>query len=182
MPQITSYPLIGAPLDGDEWVPVVDDPSTAPTTKRVSVTNLWNQSGYYAHIIKAADTLRQSNITLTADPDLTAGVLANTRYIFEFGLYVVTDATADWKHQLTFPAGSTIWDNVNLDGNTVIRNESTVFTNVGMTTTNFVLIKGGLIVGATPGALGIQWAQNTSTVVNTGTKAGSYLKLERATA
>lgn len=182
MPKISDYPLIATPLDGDEWVPVVDDPSTTPVTKRVAVANLWNQSGYYARIIKAADTLRTANITLTADPDLVLAVLANTKYIFKFGLYVVTNTSADWKHQLTFPAGASIIDQVSLEAATAApRDESTVYTNTGMTASQLFFIEGSIITAGTAGNLGINWAQNTSNAVQTGIKAGSWLELRRAT-
>lgn len=182
MPKISDYTLISVPLDGDEWVPVVDNPSTTPVTKRVTVTNLWNQSGYYARAIKAAATLRQSNVTLTADPDLVLALLANTRYIFEMGLYIQTTTSPDWKHQLYAPAGAAIVDSViNIDAASVVRDESTVYTNTGISATILAIIKGSVINGGTAGNMGINWAQNTSAAIDTGLRAGSWFKLERAT-
>lgn len=194
MPQITAYTTVAVPLDGDEWVPIVDNPGTVPVTKKVSVANLWNQSGYYAHLVKGADTSRASTAVLAADPDLVTNLLANTKYIFEFGLYIETAAAPDWQHQLYGPAGMTVMQHLEKYSDSAVNdlaaavqvqtnviNSAALYTDTGIVSA-WMILKGSVITVGTAGNFGINWAQATSSATATALKQGSYLKLHRATA
>lgn len=136
--------------------------------------------------VKASDTARSSNATLTADPDLQITLLTG-QYSFElFMLFDSVAAGAGFKFSSTgtavdsrgtSPAGATGFVNAAAYGPKV---ESFVGATISYATvstsadSNEVLYKGSLLV-TTPGTFGIQWAQNASIASNTTLRAGSYL-------
>lgn len=194
MPQYSAYPTAVA-LDGDEWVLILDDPAGVPTLKKVRVDAIPGMLGFASAIVKPSDTSRDSTgtgITLTADPHLVLPLLANTKYVFEIGLYIVTAAAPDWKHQLYAPAGASMIYSVDkrsdnalndlsavnvLDTNAM--DNSVVYTDTAIVVA-YMLLKGAITNGATAGNFGINWAQNTASATATVVKANSYIRLNKA--
>src|SRR5262245_17105793 len=58
-------------------------------------------------VIKTTSTIRASNATLTADPELVVSVEANASYLIEFHVWYATTTAASFKTSWTVPAGST---------------------------------------------------------------------------
>jgi hypothetical protein len=135
--------------------------------------------------VKAADTSRSSTTTLTADPDLTFSVLANSKYLVRFALIITGGATEDFKFSVGGPASftlnSSIWYNT---GNTTTitgddsPNDNTpdsVTIPCHATVPSTVWFDGYIATSGTAGTVSIKWAQNTSGATATILKAGSYI-------
>lgn len=194
MPKITDYPTLAAPLVGDEWVPIVATPGAVPTTKKTRVDAIPGQLGYLTTLVKGADTARANTVALAADPDLVAPLAINTKYVFEMGLYIVTAAAPDWQHQLYFPAGASSMYHLDKfsdaavdDAAAVTQAASNVFVSNPVYTdialvVGFMLLKGSIVTAGNAGNFGINWAQGTSSATTTSVKAGSWLRVMRATA
>ena len=125
---------------------------------------------------KAAATTRTATTTLTADPDLTLTVLADSLYKVEGVLDITTPAAADMDILLAVPSGavfsavySTPTGLVSWDGS-----EATLADPDGALTFN-----GILSVSSTAGSATIQWAQTTSDAGDTVMESGSYMLLTK---
>lgn len=146
---------------------------------------------------KTNDTSRTSNATVTADPDLQLAVVAGATYTLDGVIFTMTPGTGSpaTDHAgltCTFgaPTGSTgrwtgLFPNTTATGDppTGIRIASNVLNSTltfGHPNTNelAMLIK-GFVVPATNGTLSFNWAQNTSTAVNTTINACSWMSLTR---
>ena len=141
-------------------------------------------------VAKGSDTSRNTTTTLTDDPDLVFAVEANKNYVFEvMGFTQAAGATPDFKFSIVGPAGSVIWFGpVEQGANTYFTpstsaaaaileaGESYVVAGTGTAGPYGLLIKGIAYIGATPGNVALQWAQNTSDGGNCTLKAGSHIK------
>lgn len=138
---------------------------------------------------KAADTTRNSTVTLTDDPDLTFAVAANEVYIVQATLLLDGGVTPDYKFGWSYPVGTTMnWGAV---GGTPTSWEATATSTgqsplkietgtLGQGATSGSVVCGVILhvvvaVGANAGAVALQWAQNVSDAANTTIKAHSSL-------
>ena len=139
--------------------------------------------------VVTAERPRNSN-TLSDETDQTVAVLANTVYLFSFGLYYYADSvTPDIKIAFTCPASPTLlrWGAI---GATILVADPAVTTvNAGYAdgsgtaqafgatvTVNYLEGRGILQNGANAGSLTMQIAQNSTDAVNlTRIKQGSNL-------
>lgn len=131
-------------------------------------------------IIKSSDETINSDSTLSDDSELTATLAANKRYAFFSVIFVITDATPDFKYGYTVPAsttnqkGASVWR-----GSGGLQAANPVTTSQAMTASGTsetqLPINGYVITGASAGTLDFQWAQDTSDAANTTVKAGSFI-------
>ena len=136
--------------------------------------------------IKGADTARTSTTTLTADPDLTVAVLANTTYVVRFSLLYKGGATnaSDFKFGFSVPAGATFAGGAITIANPLavailpVASASSVLVSYSNGTGNplWCQVTAGLIVSGTAGSLALTWAQNTSSGTATTLMTGSSLQ------
>lgn len=148
--------------------------------------------------VKAGDTPRSSNITLTADPDLTVTIPATSAtYELTAHLFATSAANAagDIQYDWTYPTGATLtwgaagphntlasgsqadgeWTAVMLDGSSPSGAIPYGASQAGAGT----LVIGRLVVGSTGGNLTLRWAQQSSNASATVLKAGSYIRIRR---
>jgi hypothetical protein len=148
---------------------------------------------------KTAATIRASNATLTADPDLvTPTLVANGTYLVEFFIYYATSTAAGFQTSWTQPAGVTTngktvqglnagaTDQTNasismrqgVHGNTSTMSYGA---GVGGVVTASVHMREAAIVGlgATAGTITLNWAQVAITAVNTQVGSLSYVRTTR---
>lgn len=152
--------------------------------QRVTASQLRAAIGLTA--IKGADTARASTTTLTADPDLTVAVLANTTYKVSFSLLYKGAATntGDLKFGFSVPSGATLAGGflgiANPLGVTIlpVTSAASVLVSYGNGTGNplWCQVTAGLIVSSTAGNLVLTWAQNTSNATATTLMTGSSLQ------
>lgn len=147
--------------------------------------------GAWTTVFKAADTVRASNTTLSADPDLKFAMLANQKYAFRLCAIWETLAAADIKFRHVGPAiGSgliKIFRQHILPGTTalVVAIETAYSAaDISMTTAvappgfGVLWLDGIIHNGANAGDFALQWAQVTSTAGANATRvmAGSYIE------
>jgi hypothetical protein len=137
---------------------------------------------------KGGDTARSSantGTTLTADPDLTVAVLANSAYLVTFSLLYKGAATntGDLKFSFSAPSGSTF-----AGGFLGITNPlalyilpvtvSSTLVSYGNGTSNplWCQVTATLVTSSVAGAFTLTWAQNTSSATATTLMAGSSLR------
>jgi len=144
-------------------------------------------------VVKTGDESVQNN-TLQNDAELFFSVLANKIYIVDVFLLLsaVGGAAADWQFNFTIPAGATMyfapgwsasvpyWDTTatNVQPGTLFT--PAVALTAGGTNANIsgVHLRCIVIVGATPGTIQLQWAQNTTTASNSTVKTGSLIRYQ----
>jgi hypothetical protein len=141
------------------------------------------------YVRKASDQTQSATTVLLNDTELFVSVEASLTY--EFQLVVVYEAgtTADYKWALTFPAGATCsWGAHFVDTalaylpvgfSSYTSGTGTGIGGAGIGSARATVVNGNLVTGASAGTFRYQWAQNTSTVENTKTAAGSMLVLRR---
>jgi hypothetical protein len=140
--------------------------------------------GTWTTIIKPADTGRTNN-TVSADPDLVVTLTANTNYVLRFKVFMLTNATADSRYQLTFGGTTTrvrrqILRTATGDVPALIT-IGTAFdaAPVVLSTTGlnpYVEENVILQVGASGGTFAFQWAQVTTNGSPCTVLEGSYLE------
>ena len=140
---------------------------------------------------QSADQTRNNNTTYLSSPDLVLPMLANGVYAFDASILYDTNSTADFKHKALLPSGAVVdrvatWTNTT-SGTAV----DSVVAHDALTSWDYASggVAGGTImcarpcglitVGATPGTLTIQFAQNTANASNTILKRGSWVSLRR---
>lgn len=154
--------------------------------------------------IKAATTTRASTATLADDTDLVVPVEANTTYLIEFYLKYATTSAAGFQTAWSVPAGVAS-SNKQVQG--LGFNSGTPFATVdntpsgttfasragvhGFTTAiqygsrNSVSLQvwayewSMLTTGGTAGNVALQWAQVTSTAVNTTLNSTSFARIQK---
>lgn len=149
--------------------------------------------GQSVFVAKAADTARNTTVTLADDPDLViTGLPAGTYYFKTFLRHNQTTTTTQlFKFQLHF-TGTT--PTVNTCANQIVApgGAGTVFTDQSCyenpivnngtgTGVSDYSMREGVLIHPNTGALSIQWAQSVSNANSTTLKAGSYLYLQRIT-
>jgi hypothetical protein len=129
--------------------------------------------------------------TLQNDNTLLLSLDADTQYMFELWLIVSGAAigTGDIKIAFTSPTGSV--GSFSSEGYSTsstspaigqirgLSGSAQAFGVNGSSNLSPVKAKGYIITSTTPGALQLQWAQNTSSATNTTVKAGSWLRAWR---
>jgi hypothetical protein len=141
-------------------------------------------------ILKGADEIVSNSTTLQDDDELVLAVAANTTYRWFADINYGAGAAADYKWGFTFPAAATLtfvgagWDAAlaflpSGNGGTYASGTGIVYGGAGVATIRGLILRGTLVTGANAGNWRYQWAQNTPTVENTVTKAGSLLTLQK---
>ena len=134
---------------------------------------------------KQADTTRVSNVTATADPELTVSVPIGV-YICEAVVLYQTPAAADFKVGWIGGTGANVgqwwskWrtsDGTEVSG--VLSSDVSLRNVVGASAMppDQPVNMGGVCVVTQASSLAIRWAQVTSTAGDTKVLAGSYLRL-----
>ncbi|GAA1026811.1 hypothetical protein GCM10009557_05820 [Virgisporangium ochraceum] len=172
-------------------LPALHVPTAAELEQYANAANELLAGAVVSGAYKASDTSRSSattGATYTDDPHLTVPVAANGVYPVEFyGLYQA-GATGQMKIQFTFPSGT--WEAASFayDPGTdewqalasgVSSPGGAVTGLVGTGSNVPVRLAGTLHVGATGGALTVQWAQTTSNATATILRKGSRIVLTR---
>lgn len=146
-------------------------------------------------IVKTVATIRASTTTLADDPDLTTTLDANATYSVEFLLKPGSNLAADFKTQWTVPSGasgnrtalgpgSTATDggadNIAMHSGTHGFATTVNYSGVRDVVTNlFFVYESAIVITTSSGTCAIQWAQVTSTAVNTQLGAGSMMRVKR---
>ena len=138
--------------------------------------------------VKTSDTARASTTTLTADPDLTFSVAANSTYFVELVLiYTGASGTNFFQWDFNMPASATyVYSFVyqNSAGTTNVQQQNGGTSAAWANTTgvgNFqsMEIKGTLTTVGTAGTFALTWAQHSSGATNTTLRAGSQMVARR---
>lgn len=136
--------------------------------------------------VKTSGENRTSTSTLTDDAVLRADYNTNATYRITGLIVHNSNATANFKFQIA-DTGSVTFSRLSVlavaaGGSTEIKQEgsiATVYTGAGASTDRAMWISGVVIVGVTPGALKVTWAQNTSNASTTSVQAGSFFILDQ---
>jgi len=133
---------------------------------------------------KAADQTINCDGTLSDDTCLTFCAEANKNYSVEWRMIWTSDTTPDFKIAGSMPTNAAGRKSFTSDWN-----QGTVMTTTGFcgsrnytaasTTITMNTGSGQVAVGACTGAIAIQWAQQTSSCVDTTLKAGSWLAFKK---
>lgn len=134
---------------------------------------------------KTADLGRTSTTALTADPDLSVTLAANSVYVV--GLLLLykggTTGSSDFKFSWSLPSGASlageymgIANPVSLVSATITGASTTVSYTNGTGNPFPVTIEATVTTGSSAGAFALTWAQNTSSATTTTLMAGSNLR------
>ena len=175
-----------------------------PTPAGTRIDSALLQSMLPEYVVKATNTDRTSTTAMSPDPDLTAPVVANAVYCVEFYIYYGgghdTDSTADGDFVTSWavPAGtsglkSVIGPGANAASSSLAHTVNSVRLGIHQLTTNvqyacvrnatnllqLAYEQGIITIGATPGNVTLQWAQEASSATATRVAAGSFMRLTR---
>ncbi|MEU8209788.1 hypothetical protein AB0B85_11375 [Micromonospora sp. NPDC049044] len=141
---------------GSEWIPI------APLVRR-----------------KANDEAISNNTTLHNDTELFITVAdPNTVWSLDVFLRVLSHPNADIKLKWSVPSGTVItWLDVNTS-RTELRETDTLTVQTTGPAEN-ISLRGTVSVGATPGAIRLQWAQSASNAGVTAVQALSWMQMQR---
>lgn len=134
-----------------------------------------------------SDSASVNNSTVLVNSTLIIALAANSVYAFDSFIGYASDATADYKWNITLPAGATMsfsnWGNDTtgavfnspvshdfISGTGSTMGAAAAGTNMSCRTV------GTIRTAATAGNATYQYAQNTATVVNTFLKADSWIR------
>lgn len=143
------------------------------------------------YITKPNDTTRISTISATNDPDLSMPVDANKSYFCEWHVLYNSNSTANIRMQWTMPASATFNGLIFGLGVSVSYGTNTIDASNPLNSVTFhwqgqapavdsgVRLSGVLATAGSAGNFTLQWAQDTSTAVNTIVRAGSSIYLRR---
>ena len=126
---------------------------------------------------KSADETVNNSTTFQNDDALLLAVRANTTWVVKLALLVNSSAVADFKVQITGPAGSTIegfFAGLDATGNSP-GSFGASLTLPGAGANELKPIEFLVIIGSTAGDIQVQWAQNTAQVSDTKVLADSCL-------
>ena len=130
---------------------------------------------------KATDETLSNDTTLQDDDELFFPVGVGQTWAFIF--YIVYQATtvADLEIAVTVPAGADVVMTAINDIFNSVRTSGGEFVGTvsGDNTNEQIQINGTIIVGATPGNVQFQWAQETAEVSDTIVRAGSFIIAHR---
>ena len=150
--------------------------------QRLTAAELRGALGLSAH--KGADTARATTTTLTADPDLTVSVLANTVYVVRLSLPYKGAATntGDFKFGFSVPGGSSfaggfigVTNPLGVYLVSVTASSTLISYSNGTGSPLWCEVSATLITSGTAGSLTLTWAQNTSNATATTLMAGASL-------
>ena len=186
---------LGAPDDGegeDDDVRIDADDGTVYIKNGGSWAAQGNiyfasDDAFWTTTVKAINTARQSLDVVAADPELKFNMEASTKYRFYFRVWYETTATADFKFTLTGPASPTkiVLERRYLTPNaTAYAGQGTYTSYAGPGTTingtggtqGIVELEGLIENGVNAGEVAFNWAQGTSTAVDTTVLRGSYVE------
>lgn len=132
------------------------------------------------------DSAAVNNSTALVNSALVIALAANSVYAFDSFIGYASDATADFKWNITLPAGATMsfsnWgsDTTGAAFNSPVSHDFIVGTGSTMGAMTGTVMScrtvGTIRTAATAGNLTYQYAQNTATVVNTFLKADSWIR------
>lgn len=124
-------------------------------------------------IVKPSDTSRGTTTTLADDPHLTVPIAASEKMVLRFVLHILSaSATPDFKYTITVPAGAT-GDFKEDAAATVNAFAAAVSLALSAATAKVLVIDVSVVNSTTPGAVTLQWAQDTSDATATLLKAFS---------
>ena len=128
---------------------------------------------YYIH--KAAHEIVNNSTTLQNDDHFVFAVTANSRWVVELHLNMISSAVADFKFDFSVPSGG--YHGLTLDtSGTTFWNQaaaSTITACAGSQT--LAVLRGTIVIGSTAGNVQFRWAQNTAEATNTTVYADSIL-------
>lgn len=140
---------------------------------------------------KASDQTQSATTVLLNDTELFVSVAASVTYSFELVIVYEAGTTADYKWALTFPTGSVVSWGAHLPDTALAylpvgyssytSGTATGIGGAGIGSARSMVVNGVIVVGGSAGTFRYQWCQNTSTVENTKTAAGSTLVLRQMT-
>lgn len=131
-----------------------------------------------------------SNIVLTNVAQLVLPVVASAQYALDSLIIYDTNATANMQLKFALPAGSVDRTAIWVSGTGALTADATIFhqaadsitwTVGGVAAGTYMTARpGGVIyISSTSGNMQVQFAQSTSTAVNTLIKGGSWVRLRR---
>jgi hypothetical protein len=139
-------------------------------------------------IIKTSDETVTNN-TLQDDNELFLAMAANETWYFTLSIGHIGNATADFKYSITVPTGATLrWGCTGalVDQAGVLTECQSITTSgslgariSGATTDRHFMAFGVVVNGSTAGNLQFQWAQDTTTAVDTKVLTNSYLEAHK---
>lgn len=140
-------------------------------------------------IFKTSEAQKKNSSDVLADDDtLTFAVAANKTYNFKIVAHFVSNTTADVKFALTGPASPTRvtftpWIASTSAVALFVQLDTAFGTSRGWSSypasDGTIIIEGVFTNGANAGNVTLQWAQNTSTAVDTYVKIGSFLQYQQ---
>lgn len=128
-----------------------------------------------------------NSATLVSDSQLFVTVEANTTYIFTGRFLYTSGTTPDIKFGFVYPASATATYTLYgiASGGSALsafhQTESSVAALEGGTAIACTMV-GSWQIGANPGTVQMQWAQNTATASNTQVLSGSFIRLDEVVA
>jgi len=185
---INSFDEKTSPVNND--ILLIEDSEDSFNKKKIKKSALGGSGSQIVY--KLSNETVTSNNVYHDDNSLVASIEANAVYRYELLLMVnqAGGSTAGFKAQFSAPAGASAYSHVfrNVNNNSsfylvnqvntlILNNEGGVITGSG----NYNVLKanGIIINSSTAGPLSVQWAQYTSSAVNTIVMAGSYLILNK---
>lgn len=153
--------------------------------------------GDHSAVVLSADEATGASDTTLSDSGLTRPVAANTKYIYEILAGFHAPTGADFKYDLTFPAGATLRQfaqaagfaqatDITLPGDSPTPYSAFLGDGTGNVVAsaggnhNVLSLRGSLRVAGTAGNLTFRFAQNTADATPTTLQDGSYMRIERA--
>jgi hypothetical protein len=136
---------------------------------------------------KTADETVNNSAVLQNDDDLLLPIGANEIWRFEFVIYGISNATADFKYSLVGPAASNVrWEFTGENESATVVSWNFLAGGVAVAARGFAdgshtlnILRGVIINGANAGNLQLQWAQNTADASDTKVFANSCLLATR---
>ncbi len=132
-------------------------------------------------VIKASDETVVSSTTIQDDDELFIGVDSKSKYSFEVNIDLTSSSVPDFKWKFSSPAGtvgSYVVSGARFgggQGGLQVGNIDVELNLAILDTGSTVLISGIIETGNTSGTLTFQWAQDTSSAVDTIVKANSFM-------
>lgn len=141
--------------------------------------------GDSVYAVRSTDLSRTSTIAVAADPDFAISLAASSLFAYEAVITIDTSDTQGFRFSITGPA---VFRGryATLDADGVTANEGSFSQNSEITLTSAgpqqVIVIKGLIETASSATLDFNWAQETSSALNTTVITGSWIRLTRTRA
>jgi hypothetical protein len=144
------------------------------STLTALVTELQNLYSDTLKVAKTGDTTRATS-SMSIDPHLSLSLLASTTYDFDLALYHNAPSANDIQFAMSFPSGASVtWGGVRLaSGASSVTGEGDFGVYIAPTSSTSAIAAGGtggdqlsiirgtIVLGVTPGALALFWADNS---------------------